>query len=125
MIGKITIQNTDYSLRYGMSIARAFAKYELDNVEQEDFVSKLIYEAHVCYAKSMQIATSLTFFDCVEYVEGAICSKDETELAAIAKVVNDYSESQFTKDLIKSGKAIVEEKKSLSLQIMSDSHTEN
>jgi transcription elongation GreA/GreB family factor len=101
-----------------MSIARAFSNVTVDALEQEEFICLLIHEAHKCYAKSRQEAPKLEYYQVVDFVEGAICSKNQSELDAITKVVNDYNDSQFTKDLVKAGQsAMEEEKKSISSPI--------
>lgn len=126
MIGSISIGGVQYPLRYGMSIAREFSKVDVSNMEPEEQCSLLIYQAHVCYAKSRQVLPALKYSDVVDFVEGAICSNNAEDLAQINRVSKEYAESSFTQDLIKAGKEVNgAEKKSLSSAITSDSPTEN
>jgi hypothetical protein len=125
MIGQISIGGVQYPLRYGMSITREFSKVDTAAMEPEDYCSLLIYHAHLCYAKSRQEVPTLKYPDVVDFVENAICKNDAGDLEQIKKVTSDYTESSFTQDLIKAGKEITEEKKSLSSAITSGSPTEN
>ncbi len=125
MIGMIAIGGVQYPLRYGMSITRELAKQNVEGMAPEDWFIFLIYQAHLCYAKSRQEAPSLKYSDVVDFVEGAVCSKNEDEIASIKKVESEYSESSFTKDIIKAAKETNEQKKSLSSATMNDSLTES
>lgn len=125
MIGSISIGGVQYPLRYGMSITREFSKVDVGSMEPEEQCSLLIYQAHLCYAKSRQELPTLKYPDVVDFVEAAICSNNEADLAQINKVSKEYTESSFTQDLIKAGKEAGGEKKSLNSATTSDSLTEN
>ena len=125
MISKINISGTDYPLRYGMSVLRAFHEVDLNALPPEEMLTNIIYQAHLCYAKSRQEPPTLQYFDIADHVEMALASNDNAKQLDIARIVTEWTESQVTSDLIKAGKPVVEEeKKSLSL-IMSEVPTES
>lgn len=123
MISSINISGVDYPLRYGMSVHRAFESLNIADMPIEEQVTHIIFNAHLCYAKSRQEAPVLKYYEVSDYVETSIVSN---KVEDITRVIKEWTESQVTTDLIKAGQAALngEEKKSLS-PIMSEAHTES